>query len=280
MDKVSFDGISEWFTGKAAEKARWACDQINASLDEGEWLPGVSRTVRASLNKLSATTKKRARLADKVSEQRPYDHGTDEERVKPLRHALWNIGHRMYFGGPTDRMEGDVNILASRQDLLTSEEKTVLDTARAFTAAFKPVWAAIKFLDAQRPKPVFVFKTLSPTGARLLQEAGYKPDSARLPKFVYHREPNEKGEMVCWIEIIWPEGTLHGKSRFIGGSRAGNEQCHACGHAIKRPDNWVPLALDNQNGEIHSFWVGRDCAKKLFGVEMKGEAKYRNPEGR
>lgn len=29
MDKVSFDGISEWFSGKAAEKAKWAIDQAS-----------------------------------------------------------------------------------------------------------------------------------------------------------------------------------------------------------------------------------------------------------
>ena len=124
---------------------------------------------------------------------------------------------------------------------------------------------------------MFVLKTLSPAGARLLLEAGYKPDSARLPKFEYFRDADGRP----YMRIVWPDGTKHCANRFakVGRSRSGNAQCHACGHAIKSAYNWVPLTLTHESGELHSFWVGRDCAKKLFGVEMKGEAVYESAQG-
>jgi hypothetical protein len=39
------------------------------------------------------------------------------------------------------------------------------------------------------------------------------------------------------------------------------------------PHNWVPLVAQMAAGPA-SLWVGRDCAKKLFGADASGEATY------
>lgn len=282
--KISFKGISEWFTGKAAAKAQWAVDQINASLAEGEWLPGVSRTVKASLDKVNAHAQAVAKLADKLADAVPYwskDYpslNTERGAVEGLKDAYHNVRWLIKYG--TSRLtDADLALIEAHAKTadheLRADIRTVAAAARRAMLGRAPIVAAVKFLDSQRPKPVFVLKTLSPTGAKLLLDAGYKPDTCRLPEFRYFRDAEGRPEM----EIIWPEGTKHGKSRFYRGTDK-NFQCHACGHVIKNMSNWVPLAIDTINGETHSFWVGRDCAKKLFGVDMKGEADYQNIEGR
>lgn len=47
------------------------------------------------------------------------------------------------------------------------------------------------------------------------------------------------------------------------------------GHAIKDPFNWVPLLAYNHKKTPHALWVGRDCAEKLFGCEVEGDAIYK-----
>jgi hypothetical protein len=276
MNKVSFEGIAEWFTGKKAEKAAWAIDQINASLEAGEWILGVSRTAKAALDKVNAKALNVAKMAEKLERALPYYSDKYPEHnepgaVKGLKEALRAVYWALKYGsGSLD--EAALALIEAQEG---AEYAEIAAAGRRVLAGRAPIVQAIAFLDSQRPKPVFVLKTLSPTGAKLLLDAGYKPDTCRLPEFRYFRDEEGRPEM----EIIWPEGTKHGKSRFCRGT-AQNFQCHACGHAIKNMSNWVPLAIDNKNGETHSFWVGRDCAKKLFGVDMKGDAQYKNVEGR
>jgi len=69
--------------------------------------------------------------------------------------------------------------------------------------------------------------------------------------------------------IIWPEGTRHGTSRYARGA----SHCHACGHAIGNPYNWVPLVAQTASGPA-SLWVGADCARNLFNVDVSGQAEY------
>lgn len=281
MNKVSFDGISEWFTGKGYENAKWAVQKINESLAEGEWLPKVSRPAKAALDKVNAKALKIAKAAEAIGDALPYcskeyPHLNAPGAVPGLKEAFRGVYWLLKYGGGRDFTQADLDLIAAHAKTAAHEQRAEIQeiwaAATRALAGRAPIVAAIKFLDAQRPKPVFVLKTLSPTGAKLLLDAGYKPDSAVMPEYVYHRDTDE-------IELIWPEGTKHGKSRFVHGT-VRNFQCHACGHAIKNAFNWVPLALTRKDGEIHSMWVGRDCAKKLFGVEMKGDANYRNTEGR
>jgi hypothetical protein len=75
------------------------------------------------------------------------------------------------------------------------------------------------------------------------------------------------------IIVDWPDGTLHNKSHF--NYSANNQQCQACGHAIQNPFNWVPILAFNTTKVPHSLWVGRDCASKLFGCKVEGDAIYK-----
>jgi hypothetical protein len=71
-----------------------------------------------------------------------------------------------------------------------------------------------------------------------------------------------------WETIIhWPEPTVHQSSVHAYKFSC----CHACGHRIRNPYNWVPLYAKDKAGVAHSLWVGRDCAKSLFGIELSGD---------
>jgi hypothetical protein len=72
--------------------------------------------------------------------------------------------------------------------------------------------------------------------------------------------------------VVWPEGTEHACSRFA--ASGSQNQCHACGHAIRNAFNWVPLVVENAEGVPHALWVGRDCAENLFGIKATGELEY------
>jgi hypothetical protein len=69
--------------------------------------------------------------------------------------------------------------------------------------------------------------------------------------------------------MLWPEGTTHRESRYAHGS----SNCHACGHQIRSPYNWVPLVAQTATGPV-SLWVGRDCARNLFQAEVTGDGRY------
>ena len=139
----------------------------------------------------------------------------------------------------------------------------------------------LKLLDSRKPIPTLVCKTLSPTVlVNVGKTMGVELDSIAVPEIVWKWvKRTGKGGLVFEIavpKIIWPKGTRHNTSRFAKGT-AHNVQCHACGHAIKNVYNWVPL-LANAAGFITpgpvSLWVGRDCARKLFGCEVTGDAEW------
>jgi hypothetical protein len=74
---------------------------------------------------------------------------------------------------------------------------------------------------------------------------------------------------LAWCELFAPVAALVHKLD-ADWSAAGNEQCQACGHAIKS-GRFVPLVLDGKNG-LCSLWVGRDCAERFFGCKVTGES--------
>lgn len=164
-----------------------------------------------------------------------------------------------------------------RTTVLSSVEKLYALDALRWSEAFSPVAELIALLDARRPQAVIVMKTLSPTIATTIStHIGLDVTTIQSPpmhgewvEFVY------KGTKCSVYEIIvdWPDGTLHNKSRF--NYSANNQQCQACGHAIQNPFNWVPILAFNTAKVPHSLWVGRDCASKLFGCEVEGDAIYK-----
>lgn len=136
----------------------------------------------------------------------------------------------------------------------------------------------VDLLDARRPKPVIVMATLSPTvAANISTHIGIDVSTIQCPPS--HGEWVEleyKGKKyrVYQVTIDWPEGTQHHKSRFF--QSRNHMQCQACGHAIQNPFNWVPILAYGHGAAPapYALWVGRDCAGKLFGCKVEGDAIY------
>jgi len=154
-------------------------------------------------------------------------------------------------------------------------ECTALETARKWAIDFTPVAELVAKLDATRPKPSYVFGEISQTVLdNVGREMGITFASVHIPEIRWEKVErcDEHGRLTFgWVGIIqWPEGTVHGRSRFA----AGNNQCHACGHRIRKNDNWVPLVADGTSAPV-SLWVGRDCARHLFGCATTGDADFR-----
>jgi hypothetical protein len=249
--------VLRWFgAGRASQNAAHALDMIAKSAAAGYWLPKVSRPAHAALNKQAA--------AIKIGRQYR-DWKSPEYKI---------VGEMMYGSyGAVDRTIADIKEHGAAADA------EVVRQAREWVAAMAPLAALIKALDARRPAPVVVLGTLSRTvldnlGRSLQVELDSVASPERRLVWVKVPDPRNPGQTieVAEIEILWPEGTRHSTSRFAHGT-AHNDQCHACGHAIRNGFNWVPLVATTPRGPV-SLWVGRDCAKKLFGCDVTGEAVY------
>jgi hypothetical protein len=280
---TDFSPILRWYTGKALTVAR---DYVLPTLAEAEtlgyWPKGASRKVAAALNKCNVAHK-----FARANERR--DHGDgDAGRLNDVfdvrggsyykaKLSATNLIHAMMFGSTGHAP--DCLVLADKLTpfCVNDTERTALATAREWAAAFAPVAELMERLDATRPKPVYVFKTLSPTVLTNVNAAmGLNLTTVREPETIWvkvERLAKDGTKFWTWApKIIWPEGTVHNTSKFAYGT-ANNNTCHACGHAIKNAFNWVALLADN-NGEPRSLWVGKDCARNLFGCKVDGEAEF------
>lgn len=265
---TTFNAIKKWFSGKGLRDLETIIPGLEQSEADGEWQPKLGRRARSVLSKANIA-QKTAKAAYKLHKTL-WDEKTYGDQTKAVRDALFDINMGMEYGGRyVTRVAEGARVLRGANVL-----PEICAQAEAFAVDLVPVWALVERLDAARPKPTFVYAEISPTIAKTLHGVNLtlRPETRRLPKFEYIRD--EDGVLV-YILIIWPEGTVHGKSRFAAGS-ARNHQCHACGHAIKNAYNWVPLIFDDANGVPHSLWVGRDCSKTLFGVDVKGDLVYKN----
>lgn len=133
---------------------------------------------------------------------------------------------------------------------------------------------AVKALDESRNRAVFIvdLTKVSPTVRKTLDGLDLNSETIRVCpiKYIDVTITLENGKEIVVQQglLNWPEETRHGCSRFH--STNTNFQCQACGHAIHNMGNWVPVLVDNKAGNPHSLWVGRDCARNLFGIELKG----------
>jgi hypothetical protein len=267
---MRFENILEWFSGKSRDQivnftipALVECEQL------GYWKKGMSRTVHATLNKQNVAAKwaKACTATFGVnsygSVRMPHDH--------PLSAAEFALSYGQFERAP--RVLKD--LLAAKK--LSADVKAKAEDAIRWARAFAPIAELVALLDMSRPKAVVVMKTLSPTVVKNVGEhIGLDFSTIQTPPM--HGEWIEmeiKGRKVRVYEVVidWPEGTLHNQSRFH--YSANNEQCQACGHAIKDPFNWWPLLAYDNNKTPYSLWVGRDCAKKLFGCEVQGDTIYK-----
>lgn len=276
--------ILKWYTGKALATVR---DYVIPTLEQAErdgfWPKGASRKVTAALRKASVA-ERFARANDRGFNDRTPDPEGLLSDIQNIRGARsydatlkgWDLNHAMMFGSFVHAPKLLGLAVALKPYARTEAERAALQTARDWAADFAPVGALVKMLDARRPKPVIVCGTLSPTVAGNVGRAmGVDLATIEVPEMITRWEERTiKGQQVevAVVEIIWPEGTRHGVSRFSYGT-AHNDQCHACGHAIRNAYNWVPLVARTAKGPV-SLWVGKDCAKKLFGCTVEGEAEY------
>lgn len=282
---MTFDAIRSWYTGQAAiAVATFAIPTLEAARDLGCWPTGKSRSVKAALNK-QAVAKKFALANDRnwnTDRNLPADQlvGKLVDLALPTDGARslstgWKLMHAMMFGRVEDAPK--LLPLARQLEPRNASEENALQTATRWCEDFAPVAELVALLDSSRPRRTVVLGTLSPTVADNLSRAmGISIASVRSPEVVTKWVEIEiRGRMVRVqeLEILWPDGTKHWRSRYAFGSAAGNEQCHACGHAIRNPWNWVPLLADGKDGPL-SLWVGKDCAGKLFGAKVEGDAVY------
>lgn len=248
MDNIIDRAVLDLFTGKARDKASAALDILDQSVAQGFWVPGASRSVRAALNK-SAVAKKHSRRFDYSPE--------------PFR-LMMCLAY-----DPITYMDGALQTLELFKDLDDSDYDGSLGFARLYVKLLAPIVEMVRRLDATRPPPVFTTMKASPTVSKTVKDLGAVDIKVCPMKFEQVRRVSGKPCSVTFETVArldWPDGTLHNTSRFTGSC-----QCQACGHAIRNRDNWVPLVLTSEDGTARSLWVGRDCAKTLFGIDVKGD---------
>lgn len=255
--------VLHWYTHTPRAKAQGALALLEESLAIGEWLPRASRQVRATLSKSNVAKK----AAKKVQLDRSWSD--------PLCGPLHQVEDVLRFGNFDRAQKIDFAALLAAD--LTEAEAEMVRTAQAFAADFAPVAAAMALLDATRPAPVFTAVGVSPTLTRTLEFIGLLGTTAETARMCpVKRERietrDEKGNLVYEyvLRLDPPENTAWHRSRF---SRY-DSCCEACGHKIKRANNWLLVLVDDAKGTPHALWVGRDCAKSLFGIDAKGELKY------
>lgn len=271
---MRFEGILEGFSGKARDTiVNFTIPALVESDLLGFWKKGVSRTVHATLNKQNVAAKwardvRKALFVD-------YSH--------PFYNGLTDMIYGSFGAAPKLLTEEALGKLHAETYLFTPKKKgaaaqNVGETIERWARANAEVAELVALLDSRRPKPTVVMKTLSPTVAQNVS-ARIGLDVSTIQSPPMHGEWVEvtrKGQtMKVWQVVIdWPEGTKHCKSRFLG-SDAGNQQCEACGHAIQDAYNWVPILSYDAGKTPYSLWTGKDCARKLFGCEIEGDALYK-----
>lgn len=278
LAKSDRDTLLGWFTGASLAKAKSALDSIEASLKQGEWLPKASRAAKASLSK-SPKAKKLAREVDHVLDlMRKEEESSTKEASTALREQI-DLTHELYMvlqydPGRAPRVQA--RILEVSMSTLHSRLRVLVVYAWPFVRAMAQVQRAIEFLDSVRPLPVVTNLGVSPTVTATCEMLKVRSSTLRMPELVHEmveRTVDGKVQRVYVTRIVWPQGTRFGMSPYYV-SDSGNRQCQACGHAIKNPFNWLPVLADTHDGVPVGFWVGRDCAKNLFGLAIKGDYEF------
>lgn len=291
---MNMNNITRWYSGKAKTVIEtYVLPGLAEAAALGCWPPNMSRKVCAALNKMNVAAK-----FAKSNERREYGSIgaiSDDKRLNPKSGLLddvkdirgeddykaklrgWSLTHAMKYGsfGSAPKLVEVADKLAAY--CITDTERAALATAKTWAEDFTPVAELVARLDATRPKPVILLATLSPTVlTNLSKEMAVDFTTLECPEIVCNKVEtvDAKGNLVIeWeTEIIWPEGTVHNRSRFAYGTNR-NHTCHACGHAIKNSYNWVPLVGKTAEGYA-SLWVGKDCAKNLFGCKVTGETDW------
>lgn len=288
---MKFEKILEWYTGKASDVIRSFVIPALVECEElGAWKKGVSRSVKAALNKqaparrfVDAKPMKGSLLTN--GDLLKHLKAQDGKKEPPL--DGWGVQHAMMYGrwDNAKRCLDLVNKLQLAAERAPRETFEAWGTAWRWCRAFAPIAELCETLDSRRPKPTIVPETqLSPTVTENVYKAmGLHLATIQSPPWVevWEEETLRDGRKIQVVRrrMQWPDGTQHNKSKFYATND--NMQCQACGHAIRNPFNWVPLLAYGRaeyshikKGTPYSLWVGRDCAKRLFDCKVDGDAKY------
>lgn len=260
---------ARWFARKALDRARSAVELLEASEADGGWRPGAARKVRAALSPSKSWLTKS--LADRL-------------RVSCLDYVIESV---LRYGGANvrayDRALADVAKAMTQVPASAGSVDWV--TVRQALYYFRTLTARMDKLDRTRPRPVFTPIGVSPTVTATLEAAGiwgsFSLSSIRPCPITWHEVESVDAEgrrTTRWVgRLEWPAGTRFA-SRFAGRSagRSGGLPCHACGHAIYNPFNWVPVVIDDAQKRPVGLWVGRDCAHNIFGIKTTGKVELEN----
>lgn len=263
----------KWFSGKALANAEAAADLFEQSIAQDCWVPGASVKCRAAFSKTNVAHKLFTSL---------HRAGIDLERLgvpegvspyhsefRAIAHMGFRISFALQFGN--FRLD-DVDFDACRKAANGNEQMiNAINAAEQATADFAEVYELMRRFDAMRPRPVFTTMGASPLVSETMKSMNAA--SVEVCPIEWKTVPvkNEKGEL-CYEQVgilLWPEGIMHGAS----GKGCAGYWCEACGHKISNLFNWVPLIITSETGEKKSLWVGKDCSKTLFGIDMKGDLR-------
>jgi len=271
ISTIDVDRIVRWYSGRSRDRVIEILPRVAASVTQGQWEAGLARIARSVLRRHVTSARsfvfidKTDYAGGRVSLDRLYRLGSDGIR---LRNAM----KFAYFQSAFDLIEEARRAVTHHENAENAAVSLATKAALAWVEDFAPLAAAFSKLDAARPKPNYVFREISWTVFdNVSREMGLLFETVQMPDVRWtEREVIGKfGETTkIWVgEILWPEGTRHHTSRFASGA-----QCEACGHGI-RSGHWIPLVLGAPGCPPKSLWVGRNCARHLFGCRMSGAAK-------
>jgi len=263
---IDAEKVLRWYSGKARANMIEALSLVNASCVQNFWVPKASRRVAAMLSKATVAINMGRKWGSTLEKLGGYDI--------PNGKRGWDVMFLLRYGSFRAFIDWDaIKSLTTDVDMLA-----VIDRAHEFYDDLQPLRQICKELDAKRPLPVVTYLEVSPTVTRLLEGLGLSVNIKTLrmcpSKVVWVKHVSAKtvdGEFLeVPVQVLDPPpGTVFGRSRYAAGTEH-NDQCEACGHAIKNPWNWVPLLIDDAKGTPHFLWVGSDCGKNLFGVIIRG----------
>lgn len=263
LDSNAIALIAGYLKGKRREKFELAISLLRDSIaNEGWTVPRAAIKVGSGLYQGIA--------------QVPYRSGGSSERFE-LGQCL-SYGHALRADiEPSDQWLGE---LAPRLPL---------DVAWAWISLCRAAHAAIKALDAARPKPVITPIGLSPKVTKTLTECNLDLDlpSIKPAKIAFYERPlvvlTNDGAPVCALtskcepmieKVYYPAWTLEIKHRVSRFAHSGG--CEACGKRIPS-GRYVPVEATCKRNGLISMWLGCDCARNIFGIKDVGVAREAQP---
>jgi hypothetical protein len=264
------DLVADFLKGKRREKFLTSVAVLNTSIADGGWVKRGRDKAGAGFCAL-ATGKRRGYL-DMLY---PYGH--------ELNRAGFNLMMLVEHGSmphPQTLSNAQFNVILEDEHTREQLAKAQVPEAvlRAYFRLGEARCAATKALDEARPKPVITAIGLSPKVTKTLKECNIDidistvrmPDIERFPLLDKNgKQVREDGVPQWFHKVMWSDNALFNASRFSYNSCG----CEACGKTIPS-GQFVPVEADcNITKRPIALWLGRDCARNIFGVKDVGVEK-------